>query len=160
MAAVRRSTGDRAFSIPLPAIVVPVVIILGLAAFWLYQSRSQGKGTQGPALTKDAADYVSHLKLSDVEMKASESYLKQAILDIEGKIGNNGDRVVKLVEINCVFRDAYGQMVLRERVSIVGRRTGSLNPGDTKSFRLAFDNVPGSWNQAMPDLVIAQILFA
>jgi hypothetical protein len=66
---------------------------------------------------------------------------------------------VKLVEINCVFHDAYGQVVLRERVVIAGKKTGDLRPGDTKDFRLAFDSIPQSWNKQMPDLVIAQILF-
>ncbi|MBI2680563.1 MAG: hypothetical protein HYX25_06090 [Candidatus Solibacter usitatus] len=77
-----------------------------------------------------------------------------------GKIGNKGDRTLKLVEINCVFRDAFGQVVLRERVAIVGARAGRLSPGDLKNFRLAFDNIPDSWNQALPELVIAQIVFA
>ena len=64
-----------------------------------------------------------------------------------------------MIEINCVFHDAYGQVVLRERVTVVGRRTGTLAPGNTKTFRLAFDTIPESWNQGMPELVIAQIVF-
>ena len=51
-------------------------------------------------------------------------------------------------------------MVLRERVPIVSRKMGKLAPGEIKNFRLAFDNVPESWNQAMPQLVIARIDFA
>ncbi len=35
-----------------------------------------------------------------------------------------------------------------------------LNPNDVRSFRLAFDSLPDGWNQAMPKLVIAQIVFA
>jgi hypothetical protein len=50
-------------------------------------------------------------------------------------------------------------VVLRERVPIVRRQLGGLNPGQTKDFRLAFDNIPESWNQVMPQLVIAQIQF-
>ena len=50
-------------------------------------------------------------------------------------------------------------MVLRERVPIVSAKIGELAPGETKPFRLAFDNVPESWNQAMPQLVIARIEF-
>ena len=38
-------------------------------------------------------------------MKAHESYLKQAVVEITGKIGNTGDRVLEVVEINCVFYD-------------------------------------------------------
>ena len=61
--------------------------------------------------------------------------------------------------MNCVFYNRYGEVVLRQRVSIVRAKTGGLKPGETKSFRLPFDNLPGSWNQSMPNLVIAQIVF-
>jgi hypothetical protein len=111
-------------------------------------------------LTGDARAYVRHLKLSDVEMKAHESYLKQAVTEITGKIANEGNRVLKLVEINCVFSDAYGQVVLRRPMAIVSQRSGGLAPGEVKGFRLAFDDIPESWNQALPQLVIAQIVFA
>jgi hypothetical protein len=89
-------------------------------------------------------------------MQAHESYLKQQIVEITGKIGNTGNRVVSNAQIYCVFRDAYGQVVLRERVAIVKQK---VSPGDMQSFRLAFDNVPASWNQALPDIVIASIDF-
>jgi hypothetical protein len=66
---------------------------------------------------------------------------------------------MNVVEIKCVFYDAYGQVVLRERVPIVSQKIGGVAPGDTKSFRLPFDNIPESWNQMMPQLVIARIDF-
>jgi len=50
-------------------------------------------------------------------------------------------------------------LVLRERVPIVSAKIGSLAPGETKPFRLPFDNIPESWNQAMPQLVIAGMTF-
>jgi hypothetical protein len=60
----------------------------------------------------------------------------------------------------CVFYDAYGQVVLRERVPIVKRSGGPLKAGDTRAFRLPFDDIPSSWNNQMPNLVIASITFA
>ena len=107
-------------------------------------------------LTPEARAYLKNLALSEVQMQANESYLKQEVVEINGKIGNKGDRVLKLVEINCVFHDPYGQVVLRERVAIAGRQMGDLRPGETKSFRFAFDSIPQSWNKQMPDLVIAR----
>ena len=95
----------------------------------------------------------------EVAIKAHESYLKQSVVEIVGKIGNQGDRTLGLVEINCVFRDRYGQVVLRERVAIVRPKTGALPPTEKAGFRLAFDNIPESWNHQMPDLIIAQIVF-
>jgi hypothetical protein len=58
-----------------------------------------------------------------------------------------------------VFHNAYGQEVARERALVVGGRAGSLAPGQTKPFRLPFDNIPDTWDQALPSLVIAQIQF-
>lgn len=111
-------------------------------------------------LTPEAKEYVRRLDLSDVRMKATETYLKQTITEIEGNIQNQGNRALQSVEIVCVFYDAYGQVVLRERVPIVKRSGGALKPGQTRAFRLPFDNIPASWNNQMPKLVIAAITFA
>lgn len=140
-------------------IVVGALLLLGVAGYFVLE-RQSNISRRAPVLTGDARAYVHNLKLSDVEMKAHESYLKQAVTEITGKIANQGNRVLRLVEINCVFSDTYGQVVLRERVPIVSQKNGNLAPGDVKNFRLAFDNIPESWNQAMPQLVIAQIVFS
>jgi hypothetical protein len=140
-------------------IVVAVVLALGAGGFYLLDRQSHATSAP-PVLTAEARAYIRNLPLSDVDMKAHESYLKQSVVEITGRIGNTGDRVLKLVEINCVFMDPDGQVVLRERVPIVAAKTGGLAPGEIKSFRLAFDNIPESWNQVLPQLVIAQIVFA
>jgi hypothetical protein len=159
---VADKTAERRPKIEIPpaAIVGTVVILLGLGAWSYLEYQARKHPPQAAALTPEAKRYVRNLQLSDVEMKAAESYMKQAVVEVVGKIGNKGERALQRVEINCVFRDAYGQVVLRERVAIVGNKAGGLSPGDVKSFRLAFDNIPESWNQALPDLVIAQIVFA
>jgi hypothetical protein len=144
---------------PILIIVVAAVLVLGGGALWWLDYQSKHQVTQTPVLTPEARVYLKKLALSDVQMQANEGYMTQALVEIEGKIGNNGDRVVKLIEVNCVFRDPYGQVVLRERQAIAGRQTGNLAPGVTKGFRLAFDSIPDSWNKQMPDLVIAQIQF-
>jgi hypothetical protein len=92
-------------------------------------------------------------------MKAHESYLKQSVVEIVGNIQNVGDRMVKTVEINCVFYDSYGQVVLRKRVPIVSAKIGAVAPEQIKPFRLPFDDIPESWNQMMPQLVMAAIEF-
>jgi hypothetical protein len=111
-------------------------------------------------LTPEAKAYVRNLQLSDVTMQANQSFANQVVVEIQGKIGNGGDRPLDAVEIYCVFHDSYGQIVLRKRMPIVGGKTGGLKTGETKSFRLAFDELPDSWNHAMPSLVIAGIQFA
>jgi hypothetical protein len=140
------------------AVIIGLVIVVGGGLLWWWL-RQPVPPAQGPTLTPEAKAYVRNLKLSEVEIKAAESYMKQAVVEITGKIGNGGGRPLQQVDLNCVFYDPYGQLALRERVSIVKPRSGGLKPGETKSFRLAFDNVPQSWNQALPQLVIAGIRF-
>lgn len=146
-------------SIPVAWIVIALVVLAGGGLFVYLDRASKQPPPPPPPLTGDAKAYVRNLQLLDVDMQKHESYMKQAVVEITGKIGNNGNRVLQVVEINCVFYDPYGQVVLRERMPIVSRKIGGLAPGEIKNFRLAFDNLPESWNQALPQLVIAQIVF-
>ena len=46
-----------------------------------------------------------------------------------------------------------------ERVPLVRPKNGGLAAGATKEFRLPFDNLGQNWNQRMPQMVIAGIVF-
>lgn len=144
-----------------PPIVIVVVVLLvaGAAGFWYLDRASRQPLPPPPPLTAEAKSYVSQLKLSDVDMAAHEDYFHNRVVEIKGNIQNLGGRRLNLVEINCVFYDPYGQVVLRQRTPIVSGKTGGLAPGDTKPFRLPFDTIPDSWNNVMPQMVIARIDF-
>lgn len=139
---------------------IVVAALLAGGAIWFFFLRGPAQPPAPSALTPEAKAYVKHLGLSEVNMEAKESYMKHTLVEITGKLTNKGDRGLRLVEINCVFTDPYGQLVLRERAPIV-KRTGSapLRPGETRAFRLPFDSIPAGWNQALPQLVIARIDF-
>jgi hypothetical protein len=146
-------------SIPPVAIVISLVLALGVAGFVFLERASKQPPPAPPPLSAEAKAYVRNLRLGNVDMKAHESFLKQSVVEITGEITNAGDRVLKTVELNCVFYDPYQQVVLRQRVSIVNAQMGGVKPGETKQFRLPFDNLPESWNNVMPQLVIAGITF-
>lgn len=150
---------ENKIAIPPAAWIVAVVLVAGAAGFWYLDLASRQPPSPPPPLTGDAKAYVRNLKLSDVDMGAHEDYFKQRVVEITGKIQNTGDRPLNIVEINCVFYDPYGQVVLRQRVPIVNTKAGGLAPGATKPFRLPFDNIPDSWNNIMPQMVIARVDF-
>lgn len=156
---VSKAQPKKSASIPPAAVVVGLVLVLGLGGFLYLDRTSKKEPPPPPPLTAEARAYAKNLKLANVSMKAHESYLKQSVVEITGDIQNAGDRTLKLVEITCVFYDAYGQVVLRERVPIVNAKLGLVAPGQTRPFRLPFDSVPEAWNQVMPQLVIAGIQF-
>ena len=138
--------------------VVAVLLALGGAGF-IWMTRQGVPEKTAPVATAEAKAYAKFLKLSHTEMKATESYVGAAVVEILGEVTNTGDRELKQVDLTCIFYDPYNQIVLREPASIVRTKTGGLKPGETKPFRLPFDNIPDGWNQRMPQLVMGQIIF-
>ncbi|HTC35689.1 MAG TPA: FxLYD domain-containing protein [Bryobacteraceae bacterium] len=134
--------------------VIAIAAALAGGLLW-FVNRPKSVAATTP-LSADAKAYVRNLKLSEVTMKATESYVGQTVTEIEGKIGNGGDRTVQHADVYCVFYNSYGEVILRERAAIV---VSNLKPGETRSFRLPFDDIPGGWNNQMPQLVIARIEF-
>ena len=142
-------------------LIIPLVIIGGLlpiiGGVWWYLDREAAKPQAQAPITAEAKNYVRNLKLSQVQMKATANFTGAAVIEVEGRITNNGDRTLARVELNCIFYDVNGLVVLRERVPIV---KAPLKPGETRDFRLPFEGVPLSWNQTLPQLVIAHISFS
>jgi len=152
------ASGGQTKAPPVVLYVIGALVLLG-AGVLAYLGRPAAPVPE-MQLTPEARGYVQNLKLADVDMKATESYYNQVVVEITGNITNAGDRNVEVVEIYCVFADSYNQLVLRQRVPIVSKKMGGLKPGETKSFRLPFDELPESWNHALPRLVIAGIKFS
>ncbi len=133
------------------------VLTLGFVAYLQFSPRPEAEEI---ALTPEAEAYAQKLNLTNIQMKASLNYFSQKVVEIDGTIENTGDRPVDVVEIYCLFRDYGGIEVMRSRVPIVSRRMGGSAPGQTKDFRLPFDQVPDNWNQARPEIFIAGIEFS
>ena len=158
------------------AIVASVVVLIGLVGFWLLD-RASKQPPAGPApLTGDAKAYVKYLRFvaddgvtpESPKMEMHENILKQGVVEITGNLLNSGDRVLNAVEINWVFHDPgavmpdgqlYQDVIWRQRTFVVTRKAGGLEPGKARAFRVAFDDVPDAWNQALPTPVIAAIEF-
>ena len=141
------------------SIVIGFAGVLILGAFGWLTFGPKPAPPPPPVLTAEAKQYLANLKLSDVHMQAAESYVQSRLIEIMGNITNQGPKTLRVVEVTCVFHDYSGQIVAREQAFVVAGRSGPLAQGETKAFRLPFDNIPDSWNQVMPSLVIAQIQF-
>ncbi len=154
--AERRTSGG----FPTALVIALAIAAAGVVAALLLM-RGGPRQPPVPVLTPEARAYVhaGYLNLSEVSMSAKQNFAEQTLVEVTGKITNTGSRMLKQVDVNCVFRDPSGRVVLRDRVSIVKERLGGLKPGETIDFRLPFDTIPESWNQVLPELVIAQILF-
>ena len=146
--------------VPATLLLVSAVFVVALIAGFVYLSKPVAPSSP-PGPSREATAYLPNLALSDVDIKATENFMKQQVVEVVGKITNNGPRTIQRIDVYCIFRGVDGQEVYRERVPVVqGRTQSALQPKQTQSFRLPFDSLPETWNQAMPNLVIAQIVFA
>lgn len=137
-----------------PALLTAVAVGLMGVGLWMFMPRS-GPQVDVP-LTAEAKGYLASLPLEDIEMTSAESFGGGRLIEIKGKITNGGTRSIRRAEVYCVFRDGTGQICLRQKWPIVA---SGLKPGESKPFRLPFDTVPESWNQQLPNVVVANIVF-
>jgi hypothetical protein len=93
-------------------------------------------------------------------MQASENFMKQRLVEVQGKLSNDGPRALQAVDIYCLFYGIDGREIYRERVPILPAKSRPLQPQETRDFRLPFDTLPDTWNQAVPRMVIARITFS
>ena len=143
----------------IPIIIGAVTLVLLISGYLYLNAERSGSETEEQA-SAEAKAYLGNLQLSDVKMQAAENFMQQQVVEVDGKITNNGPRALKSIDVYCLFYSVDGHMIHRERVPVV-RATGKpLASNETRDFRLPFDALPGNWNQAMPHLVVAQITFA
>src|SRR5689334_21176198 len=103
-----------------------------LAGILFYLSRPTPNRPAPPA-SGEAKAYVSKLILSDVSMQAIENFMKQRVVEIEGKITNNGDKEIRGIDVYCLFYDVANREIHRERVSVLNRKGAPLRPGETRA---------------------------
>ena len=140
--------------------IVIVGIVVGVLA--LIFRAEQTKPAPPPA-------YAANLKFSDFKTSAAQNFAGATFSYIDGVITNTGDKTLVHAVAQVTFKDDMGQMAQREEIPIrVLRTTGPydeavdlamspLAPGQSKPFRLTFENLSNRWNHASPDLEIKQV---
>ncbi len=140
-------------------LLIALGLLLGIAVFGYLEWKGRSDlPVEQVVLTDEARVYLTSLDLSDVEMGATDNALGQTLVEITGTIRNIGDRPVRSIRLNCVFFDVYG-IELHRVLSTIVRSSQGLEPGGEQAFRLPFDDIPDGWNQVLPSLYVAEIVF-
>jgi hypothetical protein len=113
--------------------------------------------------------YAASLKFSDMKTSAAQNFVGATVSFIDGVITNAGDKSVIHAVVQVTFKDGMGQTAQRDELPIRVLRTGGpydeavdlnlspLAPGESKPFRLTFENISAQWNHAYPELAITQV---
>jgi hypothetical protein len=154
-------TADRQESSLRPIVVgiVVVGIVVGILALLL---RTEQKKPVAPP------PYAANLKFSDLKASAAQNFVGATVSYLDGSISNTGNQTVIHAVVQVTFKDELGQTAQREELPIHVLRTGGpydeavdltlspLAPGESKPFRLTFENISAQWNHAYPELQITQ----
>jgi len=113
--------------------------------------------------------YAANLKFSDLQTSAAQNFVGATVSYLDGTVTNTGDKTVIHAVVQITFKDDLGQTAQREEIPIRVLRTGGpydeavdlnvspLASGQSKQFRLTFENISAQWNHAYPDLQITQV---
>ncbi len=140
--------------------IVIVGIVVGILALIF---RGEEKKPAAPPA------YAANLKFSDMKTSAAQNFVGATVSYIDGVITNTGDKIVIHAVVQVTFKDDMGQTAQREDLPLRVLRTGGpydeavdfnlspLAPGQSKPFRLTFENISAQWNHAYPDVQLTQV---
>lgn len=145
---------------------------LGLLAGWLWlapstpQEARPALPTVLPPLTATEEAYLPEIEIGDLELSRWQNFLSQQVTYLDGTVKNRGPRSILALEMRLEFKDLYNQTVFRQMARIVGSarlspadpRAAPLRAGEARQFRVAFEDLPKDWNQALPQIRITGLL--
>jgi Protein of unknown function (DUF2393) len=145
-----------------PILIGIVIVGVVVAVLALILRSEQKKPLPPPA-------YAANLKFSDLQTSAAQNFVGATVSYLDGTVTNTGDKTVIHAVVQITFKDDMGQTAQREETAIRVLHTGGpydepvdlnvspLAPGQSKQFRLTFENISAQWNHAYPDLQITQV---
>ncbi len=138
--------------------IVAVVVGILVLAF----RGEQKKPVEPPA-------YAANLKFSDLKVSGAQNFVGATVSYLDGTVTNAGDKTVIHAVVEVTFKDDMGQTAQREEVPIRVLRTGGaydeavdfnispLAPGQSKPFRLTFENISAQWDHAYPEMKVTEV---
>jgi len=149
------------------AAAAAIVLAIAAGVFLIYE---HGKHT--PTVTPSSAPtdpYAANLVISRLAMSEAGNLAGGKSTYLDGQIANSGSKTVSAITVQVLFHDpahevAWNQtqplMLIRTRdpyIDVQPVSAAPLKPGDTRDFRLIFDNVPEDWDGAYPEIRIIKV---
>jgi hypothetical protein len=144
-------------------IVIAVGAVLAIVLIVAFAMR------ESPKAAKPVSPYIASLNLSDFKMSAAENFIGSTVSYVDGTVANTSNKTVTHAVVEVVFKDDMGQMAQREELPLRVLKTSGaypeavdldvspLAPGQTKPFRLTFDNISAQWNHQAPEIRVTDV---
>lgn len=140
--------------------ILIVAVVVGILALILRSEQTK---------PTEPSPYATNLKFSDLKASAAQNFAGATVSYLDGTITNTGSQTVIHAAVRVTFKDDMGQTAQREELPIHVLRIGGpydeavdlnlspLAPGQTRPFRLTFENISNQWNHAYPDMQVTQV---
>ncbi|MGA9474447.1 MAG: hypothetical protein WBV36_18410 [Terriglobales bacterium] len=145
-------------------VLIGVVIVAVVVGILLLFFRSE------PKKQAESSPYAPNLKFSDLKASAAQNFAGATVSYLDGQITNTGGQTVIHAVVQVTFKDDMGQTAQKEELPIHVLRIGGpydeavdlnmspLQAGQTKPFRLTFEDISAQWNHAYPDMQVTQVV--
>ncbi len=145
-------------------ILIGLVIVVVVVGAIVFVFRAEQKKPPEPS------PYAANLKFSDLKASAAQNFAGATVSYLDGQITNTGNQTVIHAVVQVTFKDDMGQTAQKEELPIHVLRIGGpydeavdlnmspLLPGQTKPFRLTFEDISAQWNHAYPEMQVTQVV--
>ena len=142
-------------SLPVPVIAGGLFGVLVLAGFFWVVRRPPPPPP--PAPSEESRAYLANVTVSDFSLSLADNMVGSVILYLDGKVNNNGDRIVQYLRVRLYFYDTLSQLILRVERDIVTPDGPPLGAQEARDFQLRFDRPPASWNMQPPQFQLVSL---
>jgi hypothetical protein len=149
----------------LPWIIAGVVVLIAVGVLVALGHHAPAANPGGAGLAP-ADPYAASLPLTHVQMSQADTRVGGQTTYLDGQITNSGSKTVTGITVQVAFHGFTGQIaqketsplnLIRTREPYVDTQSVSaapIAPGQTRDFRLIFDNLSQDWNQQYPEIRI------
>jgi hypothetical protein len=155
---------DEERGFPWPILVGVLAVLVAIGTMVLLSQRNSGANTELPT-----DPYAENLSLGQLQLSTAENFVGGAVTYIDGKIINNGEKVVTGITAEVTFRNSLGEVVQKEQQQlkvlhtsgpypdIVGFDKMPLPPSQTATWRTTWEHISSDWNRGYPELRIVKV---
>ena len=143
-----------------PFLLIGALVVVALLLVFGWLERPGPPGPAAKPLPFGAAEqvYAGKVKFENLKMSRFANFLNQEVTYLDGDIVNQGDRSIAELAVTVEFRNIENQMVMRQTLRPVNEHAAPIAPGEQRSFRLAFEQIPDDWNMQYPNIRVTGLV--
>lgn len=148
-------------SFPVAFLLGLIVVGVVLGGLYVYTQRTASHGPSAPKpLPMGPAEeaYASRIHFLDIKMSRAANLLNQEVTYVTAVLSNDGDRVIRDLEVTVEFRDVLNQVVLRDMRRPLGSRAQPIDPLRRREIELTFEHIPAEWNRQFPAIRVTGLV--